>query len=280
MDFWNKFLKIEQMVVHHLRKNTVDDQEQALNGIDIAGKISGFPLLFQVGFNLRNGKTLDERKDSLELVISPNWDRKKVSLVNQVYEASKKADLPTYWNVVKYQVFEPSFVYELNVQGVTYEDFEYCAQLNFEGTKAWVGVLIFVKDELAKKILKKKKSDEKSPENNEWELDGNSVQGKAPLLFLNSAVGEYNMITRIKAVEFLPANSHQTIPRYSLADLHQEFEKIDRQDYEIDAIHSCVRCGYHSYQVDVAPCGKCKKVYYCDEMCKKADAKNHKFVCK
>lgn len=280
MEFWKEFLKIEQMVVYYLRQNTKEGQEMALNGIEVAGRNSGYQLLFQVGFNMRNGRKLDERKNSLELVISPNWDRKKVPLVEKLYKASKKVDLPSYWNVVKYQVFAPSFVYELEVNGITYEDFEYCAQLNFEGLDAWIGVLIFVKDKLAKKILKPSKSDEKSPEKNEWVLDGNSIEGKAPLLFLNAAVGEYNMITRIKAVEFVPENSHRTIPRYSLTDLHQEFEKIDKQGYQKNAVRTCIRCGFNSYQVDMYPCQKCKEIYYCDEVCKKADSKNHSHVCK
>lgn len=280
MNFWTEFMKIEQLVVHHLRLDTEKDQAQALHGIEIAGKRSGYPLLFQVGYNIRNGRKLPERKDSLELILSPNWNRNKISMVEEVYEAHKKANLPKYWNIVKYQVFNPSFVYDLKVQDITHESFQYCAQININGTSAWLGVLIFVEDELAKKILKKRKEDKETPEKNEWDLvsDG-SIKSKAPLLFLNSTVGEYNMITRIKAVEFVPMSSHKTIPRYSLTDLHQEFEKMDKHEEYGKKVYKCNRCEYNSYQVDVSSCERCKKIYYCDDVCKKADSKNHSYVC-
>ena len=279
MEFWNEFMKLEQLIVHHLRLNTPEDQAQALRGVEIAGERSGYNLLFQVGIHIRNGKKFTERKNSLELVISPNWDRTKVSLMEKIYDSRKEANLPEYWSVVKYQVFAPAFVYDLEVSGITYEDFEYCAQLNFEGTSAWLGVLMFIKDELAEKILTLVKASENKDSESKgdtWILDGKSVEGRAPLIFLNAAVGEFNMITRIKAVEFAPAGAFKTVPRYSIADLHQEFEKIDRQDY---SSKQCIRCGYNSYQVDISTCDKCKKIYYCDSVCRNADAENHKHVC-
>lgn len=287
MEFWKEFMKLEQLIVHHLRLNTPEDQAQALRGVEIAGERSGYNLLFQVGVDLRNGKKFPERKNSLELIISPNWDRLKVPLMEKIYNARKDANLPEYWSVVKYQVFSPTLVYDLKVKDITHEDFEYCAQLNFEGTSVWLGVLIFVKEKLANKILTLVKASNESDENktestkeDTWILDGKSVEGRAPLIFLNSAVGEYNMITGIKAVEFAPASAFQTIPRYSIADLHQEFEKINRQDYSDMHVRQCVRCSYHSYQVDVFSCHKCKKIYYCDAVCQKADSANHERVCK
>jgi hypothetical protein len=283
MEFWKEFMKIEQLIVHHLRLNTPEDQAHALSGVEIAGKRSGYNLLFQVGISLRNGKKFSERKNSLELVISPNWNREKVPLMEKIYDSWKDANVPDYWNIVKYQVFSPTFVYDLKVKNITYEDFEYCAQINFEGTSAWIGVLVFIKDELASKILtlvKSSKSDASESKDNTWVLDEKSIEGKAPLIFLNAAVGEFNMITRIKAVEFAPSSAFQTIPRYSITDLHQEFEKIDRQDYSIKPVKQCNRCNYHSYQVNVTACDKCKKIYYCSSICKNADASNHKHVCK
>jgi hypothetical protein len=279
MEFWNEFLKIEQLIVYNIRMGTSEGQGQALAGVETVGKMTGFPLTFQLGIDMRNGKKFPERKDTLELVISPNWNRSKVSLVKELYETSKKANLPKYWSIVKYQVFSPTIVHDIDVQGVTHEDFTYCAQLNFEGNSAWMGVLIFINDKLAKEILTLKKEG-KTPEDNEWELDGKTPKGRSPLMFLNSAVGEYNMITRIKAVEFVPRSSHGTVPQYAMTDLHQEFEKMDRQDYGNGMIHECVRCGIYSYQADVFPCGKCKKIYYCSKMCQKADSENHSFVCK
>jgi hypothetical protein len=282
MNFWTKFMEMEKLIVHHLRLDTPEDQAQALRGVEIAGELSGYNLLFQVGINLRNGKKFAERKNSLELIISPNWDRTKVPLMEKIYDSRKDANLPEYWSVVKYQVFAPSFVYDLKVSGVTHEDFEYCSQINFEGTSTWLGLLVFIKDELADKILTLvKASENKNSENKEdtWILDGKSIEGRAPLIFLNSSVGEFNMITRIKAVEFAPAGAFQTVPRYSISDLHQEFEKIDRQNYSAKPVKQCIRCGYHSYQVDIYACDKCKKIYYCDAVCQKADSKNHKHVC-
>jgi hypothetical protein len=277
MEFWREFLKIEQLIVHHLRLNNPEDQAQALRGVEIAGERSGYDLLFQVGVSLRNGKKFPERKNSLELIISPNWNREKVPLMEKIYDSWKNANIPDYWNVVKYQVFSPSFVYDLKVKDVTYEDFEYCSQLNFEGKSAWLGVLIFIKDELAEKILTLVKASENKKDT--WILDGKSIESRAPLIFLNSAVGEFNMITRIKAVEFAPAGAFQTVPRYSITDLHQEFEKINRQDYSDTPVKQCIRCGYHSYQVDISVCDTCKKIYYCDSVCRNADAENHKYVC-
>lgn len=278
MDFWKEFMKIEQRVVYNLRLGSPEGQACALKGIEIAGKISGYPLMFQIGVDMRNGKKFPERENKLELIVSPNWDRKKVKLVNEVYDAWKKSDFPSYWSVVKYQVFNPSIVHDLKVHDATHEDFEYCTQFNFEGNDAWVGVLIFVSDRLADEILKKN-PDDNSDEKNQWVLNG-TPKSRSPLIFLNSAVGEFNMITRIKAVEFLPASSYKTIPRYSLTDLHKEFEKMNRQSYgDLGKIHECVRCGYFSYQVDLEPCQSCKKIYYCDDICRKADAENHAFIC-
>jgi hypothetical protein len=286
MEFWKEFMQLEQLIVHHLRLNTPEDQAQALRGVEIAGERSGYNLLFQVGINLRNGKKFLERKNSLELIISPNWDRKKIPLMEKIYNSYKNANLPNYWSVVKYQVFSPLFVYDLKVKEVTHEDFEYCAQLNFKGTSAWLGVLIFIKDELAEKILTLVKDSESSIESktstdkeDTWKLNGKSIESKAPLIFLNSAVGEFNMINKIKAVEFAPASAFQTIPRHPITDLYQEFEKINRQDYSETSIKQCIRCSYNSYQVDVSACDKCKKIYYCDSICRNADVENHNKVC-
>ena len=265
-------MEMEMQIVHNLRLNTPDGRDVAMRGLELAGLSSGFPIYFQVGLGIRNGKKLPERENTIELVLSPNWDRKKVPMVNEIYEAWRtKSIIPEYWSVVKYQPFLPVVIHDLDLDGVTHEDFEYCVQFNYEGASVWLGVLIFVKESLG--ILKKV---DDGKESDSWALDQQKKNGQAPLIFLNAAVGEYNMITRIKAVEFLPSNSHLTIPRYPLAELHAEFEKIDRQKYA-ESVETCMRCGHYSYQVKLIKCEKCD-VYYCDRICRAADSENHAYV--
>ena len=282
MDFWAEFMKIEQQVVFNLRLDTDEGKDMAMRGLELIGRMSGYPLVFQVGINIRNGKKLPERKDTLELVVSPNWDRKKVALVEKIYDAwaSLPTCIPSYWTVVKYQPFLPCSIYSMDIGGVTHEDFEYCIQFNYAGADVWVGILVFLKMELAAELLTK--ASEAAGPNPTWFLDTKKKNGRAPLIFLNSAVGEYNMITRIKAVEFIPADSHPTIPRYSLLDLHKEFEKIDKQKYSNKPganVEECVRCGHYSYQTKLIKCSVCD-IYYCDSVCMKADAENHSYVCR
>lgn len=280
MEFWKTFMSFEQQIVYNIRLGTDEGKELAMRGLELAGRMSGYPVVFQLGIDLRNGKKLPERKDSLELVLSPNWDRGKVGLIEQMYDAwaSKAIDIPSYWNVVKYQPFSTSIIYDMDLGGVTHEDFEYCVQFNYEGQTIWVGVLMFVRAELAASMLKKVGG---GAESDTWVPDPEKKNGKAPLIFLNAAVGEYNMITRIRAVEFLPSDSHVAIPRYSLSELHEEFVKIDRQKYASNTANECVRCGHYSYQTNLSKCAaeNCE-IYYCDEVCRRADLDNHKYICK
>lgn len=275
-------MSLESQIIHNLRLGTDEGKDMAMRGLELAERTSmGVnTITFHVGVELRNGKRLPERKESIELVISPNWDRARIKLVDEIYEAwvQKKVDVPTYWNVVKYQPFLPSVVYDLDLDGVTHNDFEYCIQFNYSGADVWVGILIFVKEELAKSILEKVGD---GKESDSWVLNTKKKNGRAPLIFLNAAVGEYNMIMRIKAVEFLPANSHSTIPRYALCDLHAEFEKIDKYKYASNSVNECVRCGHYSYQTNLVKCEGTKcDIYYCDAVCKEADAANHVYICK
>jgi hypothetical protein len=278
MEFWKEFLKIEQLVTHNLRVGSKEEQVQALECINIVGTRTGYPLLFQVGYGIRNGKKLDERTNTLELIISPNWNRTKIHLVNKLYKTGLLSNLPSYWCLIKYQVFSPTFVHSLDVGGIKPEHFQYWAQLNFEGKKVFLSILLFIDDEIAKTTLVKSKT--KTENDVGWVLNKNLPEGRAPLIFLNAAIGEYNMIQRIKTIEFLPASERPEMSRCDISNLHDEFEKIDKHDYSGNPVTTCNRCGHFSYQVNNSPCEKCKKNSYCDEVCKNADSENHKFICK
>lgn len=279
MDFWKEFINFEQIIVYNLKLGTKNSQLYALKGIETIGKKTGYDLLFQIGYDTRNGRNFPERKNTFELIISPNWNRNKIPMVEELYSAHKEFDIPEYWSIVKYQVFNPTFIYELNIKGITHEYFQYCSQININGSEIWLGLIVFIKDELAEKILIKDNPEEKNPEKISWKLKENCIKSKIPMIFLNSTVGEYNMIKRIKAVDFIPMSSHLTIPRYALSDLCMEFEKMDKHASPNDKILSCFRCEYNSYQVDIKSCTKCKKIYYCDNLCEIGDFETHKYIC-
>lgn len=283
MDFWRAFKTLERQIAHSLRLNTAADDIDAINGIEAAGRISGYPLSWQIGKSIRNGRNLPERLDSFELIISPNWRKSNVEMVDRVYSSwmAEEVDIPPYWNVVKYQPFLPTSVHGLSIDGIVHDDFSYCAQINFDGGDVWIGLIVFVANRIAPTALIKSARSDVNPETTpEWTLNASEKNGQAVLTFLNAAIGEYNMITLLKAVEFHPESSYPMIPRHSLDELHGEFIKIYRQNHA-DPVRECTRCGYYSYQAHLTKCSRpdCA-IYYCDSVCKLADSKNHAYVCR
>lgn len=261
--FWSLVKASESMIFHELTKVRKPDEEDPRFGVmmlfEKIGKKTGYPLQYQIGVGLRNGKRLPEREKHIELIISANWNRGNIKLVKELYSAFKNSGMPSYWSVVKFEPFLPVEVESLDLDGITHESFQFASQTTIGDCESFMEVLVFVDKKIADKILIKK--DDKN-----WILR-KDVYGQIPLIMLNAVVGEFNMIHTIRAVEFVPSDYNDTIGRSPITTLIQKIDMMRRHDNSIYD-WKCNRCGFHSYQVGLSKKGD---LFYCSPTCEASE---------
>lgn len=282
--FWEEFMKYEKIIYDNLLKRNETEYNQSINIVSQITKSLNIEnnVGIYFGIDIRNGMNLSERKDCIELIISPLFQRSNQKLTIDLYNESFKHNLPNYWSVVKYKFHRQSYIHTIilnyskpelidekttdAIVEITKDHFHYHSITNDEKTK--ISVLLFVDDDMASYLVKKEKYNDRDiliPKDNGIHA------------ILDSTIGEYNLLNVLDKMEIhLKSETNQedfkNIEIYPIENLSKDIEMI--HNHSLSKFHTCSRCEYSNKQIKLYVC-KCHKVYYCDSICQKAHREMH-----
>ena len=208
-------------------------------------------IYFTIG--TRNSMILTERENNINLIISPNFIYKNLVIVDELILLLKDK-----WNIVKYIIKSNSTELEniiINVGDtkITSLDITYEIKINKDDDKK-VGLELFINNDLKKFII-----------------NDNNTPTTELLLFLESAIGEFNIIHLIEYIDItISDKTHK-----QLKTLSDRLKVLYNKNYE--DIPKCLRCLYDENFVELIQC-KCG-VYYCDTICQNAHKNIHSEFC-
>ena len=279
--FWTEFVKNETYLKELLFRRTYEDHTKArhiidniINNLNITNSLG---VLF--GVDVRNALVLPERKDYIELILTPLYQRKNKNLLIALYNSHNKY-LSNNWSVVKYKYWQPSNIDSITVNypdsiksdtliEITKDDLKYYPIIEHSQNK--LSILLFINDTKAPYLIKKEK----------YEIDGNVRELWIPkdygiYAILDSAIGEYNLLNTLNKMEIYLESEEPDVERRNIENLIETVNMITNNP--MTDINKCARCNYSNTQVNLKRC-KCKNVYYCDSICQKAHRDLHKSNC-
>ena len=278
-DFWVKFKEQESFLYENLLNRNFESYNKVLSAMTIIKKDLNINEIIDTNFGIdtRNGMALTERKNNVEFIISPLFKKNNISLLNAIFAECFKHNIPKYWNIVKYKYFQPGFINTItlnygtdNVVEINKDHFSYIPIINQQNST--LNLILFVNDSISKYLIKKEKYNDREI----YIPVDNGIHA-----ILDSAVGEYNLLNVIDKMEICLESD------INLEDFKEEkIFKIENLINELNMINNnplsnikyCSHCKYSSNQVKLYVC-KCKKTYYCDNICQKANRSVHKLVC-
>lgn len=229
-----------------------------------------------LGIDTRNGIVLAERKNHLEMLISPVLKKYNniVQIMHNNYEKYSISDL----SVIKYKFHQPSYINTItlnyentdeqkNIIDVTQNNFKCCTILDGE----ILSFILFIDESVAKYLIKLEEIEINNTKREIWIPKDTGIY-----TIISSAIGEYAMMNIIDKMEIYPDSEHKEIERKPLSILTDTVNMILNNPMKNTV--KCSRCGYTSNQVKILNC-KCKKAHYCDKLCQKAHYKLHKPIC-
>jgi hypothetical protein len=280
--FWKAFAVREPVLKELIFKRTPKDNQTARGIIDNIATEFGIKdsigIIF--GVDIRNGVKLPERKNHIELLFSPLYQRKNKKIICAIYNAHKPY-LPNYWSVIKYRVRQSEHIDSitvnfrdesdpLNIIEVSKVDFSYYPILDPKNNQ--FSIILFVNDDKAKYLIKKEKYEIKDEMREIWIPKNYTLYA-----MLDSAMGEYHLLNTLNKMEiYLDSEEREISERQPIEKIASVVEMIANNP--MSGIHNCSRCNYPSTQTRLGIC-KCKKVYYCDSICQRAHRKLHKLNC-
>lgn len=277
--FWKMFKTHEPDIYNNILKRNENDYNKSVNIVTQITKElcidTNVGIYF--GIDIRNGMNLNERKDYVEIIISPLFQKKNQSLVIALFNESFNCNLPKYWSVIKYKFHRPSYIHTItlnytnkndgldNVE-ITKNHFYFHPILNERKTK--ISILLFIDDDISPYLIKK----ENHKERELWFPIDNGVHA-----ILDSAIGEYNLLNAIDKIEIhlksdVDKDEFKDVQLRKLETIIDDIELI--HNHSLSKFHTCSRCEYSNKQVKLYIC-KCRKVYYCDSICQKAHRELH-----
>jgi hypothetical protein len=278
-DFWVRFKEHETFLYENLLKRDFESYNKVLNTMNIIKKDLHIDNLIDTNFGIdtRNGMALKERENLIEFIISPLFKKSNIPLLNAMYLESFKHSIPKYWNIVKYKYFQPGFINTITlnygtdeITEITKDHFSYIPMINKDNST--INLILFVEDSISEHLIKKEKYNDREI----YIPKDNGIHA-----ILDSAVGEYNLLNSIDKMEIcLESDMKQEGFKegsYKMENLINELNMINNNP--LSNIKYCAHCKYSSNQVKLYIC-KCKKTYYCDNICQKANRFVHKLLCK
>lgn len=275
--FWEAILEHKNVINEYLfRRN--DDYKNVVMLID---KIKDrFDLRDSIGLyfsiDIRNGIQFEERKNMVELILSPIMQRGNLDLLHIMYAVYyEKYSSQTEWSVIKYKFWQPLHLESVSINYeeenvpicITHADFEYHPVV--ENDK--ISILLFIKDDLQKYLVKKETYTINEEERELWIPSNINIY-----TILDSAIGEYNLLNTLDKMEIYLHSEHPKIDRFPLEHLSNNVQKINNNP--LSKMVKCSRCDYSNKQTTQKRC-VCKKIYYCDKICQNANRKIHKYSC-
>ena len=277
--FWEAFIKREAEITQLIKTRLYDNYQLVRDIfddiIDTAGLCDKINILF--GIDVRNGVELAERKDHIEMIITPLCQRKNKRIAAAIYHEHKKY-VPISWTVIKYKFWQPSYI---NTIVLNYRDGDELVEVDkndfqfmpiIDKTTSKLNILLFVADSKAKYLIKKEKYDSNEVSRDIWIPVDCSIYS-----ILDSAIGEYHLLNTLDKMEiYLTSEEAEITERQPIEKLADIVTMIANNP--MSGIYTCARCGYSNKQAIIKAC-KCKNVYYCDTICQRAHRELHKPAC-
>ena len=282
--FWTKFMERENEMKDLLLKRNSEEHQKARSIIDeIIIKLdinNCVGILF--GVDVRNSLVLPERKDYIELIITPMYQRKNIKLISTLYKEYHNY-LPNYWSVIKYKFWQPSHIESIAVNyknenstkngceliEITKSDIKYHPIVEQKENK--LSILLFINDTKAQYLIKKEKYEMNDTTREIWIPKDYSIYA-----ILDSAIGEYNLLNIINKMEIYLESEEKDVERHPIENIIGVVDMITNNP--MSNIYKCSRCNYSNTQTKLKCC-KCKNAYYCDNICQRAHRNLHKLNC-
>ena len=276
--FWQAFAKREPVIKQLLYNRTYDDYQNARDIIDMIIDISNLENQIQIlfGVDIRNGMSLCERRNHIELIITPLYQRKNKKLIIALFNTHKKY-LPAYWNVIKYKIWQPNNINSITVTDtdggsieILKHDFQFVPIVDKDSQK--LNILLFIKNSVAKHLIKKEKYEIGETVRDIWIPQSIGVYS-----ILESVIGEYHLLNTLDKMEiYLESEEIDVTDRRPIEKMADVINMIANNP--MSGISTCARCNYSNKQVILKSC-ICKNVYYCDAICQRAHRQLHKLKC-
>jgi hypothetical protein len=305
--FWQKILTHASTIESHLQARELTRYNQIREIIKITLQEMEFNIDVHFGIDVRNGQVLTERKDQIEMILSPAHQRYNIKLINHLYRSSRVKQLPKSWSVIKYKFYQPrlidsmilSYVEEESdkkesdkkesdkkesdkkesdaddtIIEVTKHDFEYFPIIDIPNSK--LNLILFISDDKAqymlhKRVITKAEFPTLVDDRTIWYPKDTTIY-----TVIDSAVGEYNTMTCIDKIEIYLKSEQTDLIRKPINLLVNEIMMMNNNP--LSSVHSCARCGYQNTQVSLLVCN-CKKTRYCNSICQRAHRPLHKDNC-
>ena len=241
-------------------------------------------------------KVIYSSKDIVEIYISPRMNRNNISVldkfVNYYYE--NRANIDEYnteknkelkidvdkcrqcTKILKYKAFNlhlPLFdkveVEDVNnnVKLIKHSDFLAQASIKTYDDVYKLDILIAVKDKVIKYVMKQVQVDD------ELILEPNDTIIIDSIIL--NLVGEYNLMHYVNSIKYVSLKDTKVSEYYEISYLRKIIESINT----LNKHDSCHTCGRTKLQSKLYLCSKCKRVYYCDTLCRGIDRPIHKKIC-
>jgi hypothetical protein len=292
-EFWTKFMENESILYNNIKKRNIDEYNQSINIIDEIINSLNIKNMVNVHFGIdtRNGMVLPERKDNIELILSPIFQRNNQQLIIDLYNESFNYKLPNYWTVIKYKFHRSSQIHTIilnydkkatleigdsagEIIEISKDDFSYYPIINDKKTQ--LSILLFIKDDKSTYLIKKEKVTVKNIDREIWIPKDNGIHA-----ILDSAIGEYNLLNTLDKMEIhlesdLKKEEFLNIDSIKIENIINDIHMINNNP--LNTFNKCSRCEYSNKNIKLCIC-KCKNAYYCDTICQQAHRKLHKLNC-
>jgi hypothetical protein len=290
--FWQKILTHTTAIESHLQARELTRYNQIREIIKITLQELNFNIDVHFGIDVRNGQVLAERKNHIEMILSPAHQRYNIKLINHLYKSNRVKQLPKTWSVVKYKFYQPRLIDSMilnyvekksntdaeseieDVIEVTKDDFEYFPVIDIPNSK--LNLILFISDDKAqfmldKRVITKSEFPTLAQDRTIWYPKDTTIY-----TVIDSAVGEYNTMNRIDKIEIYLKSEQPELIRKPINLLVNEIMMMNNNP--LSAVQACARCCYQNTQVSLLVC-KCKKTKYCDIICQRSHRHLHKDNC-
>lgn len=258
--FWEHFVNIEPILIQYINNDEI--KKSLLLLYQISNEIN-MDMSFIIIKKKRNFLKLYERKNNIEIIISPLLN--KLNLL----EFSSKLDRlchfkpDTKLNIIKYKPCDISTLIKLKINNISVDNINYHLDLisDKKHKQIFFNLYLFITNNILFEVTKIKteqldcyshKHKKKSHINVECLVPKNNVLSS----FLIYAMGYYNLLYRTNDIIIYSEDKHKDIIRKPLFELNDEINEYLK--YLDKHYHICNRCRYSNINTNLTIC-KCKK---------------------
>jgi hypothetical protein len=296
--FWQKILINVPDIESLLQARELTRYNKIREIIKITLQELDFNIDVHFGIDVRNGQLLDERKDHIEMILSPANQKYNIKLINHLHKSNRVKQLPKLWSVIKYKFYQPRLIDNMilnyvdksdlsnnseptnpdknedTIIEVSKDDFEYFPVLDIPNSK--INLILFISDDKAslmlnKRVITKSEFPTLPCDRTIWYPKDTTIY-----TVIDCAVGEYNTMNCIDKIEIYLKSEQPELIRKPINLLINEIMMMNNNP--LSSIQSCARCSYQNKQISLLVC-HCKKTKYCDIICQKAHRYLHKDNC-